>query len=184
MYTLPGRPASAAVNPSGWSNAQAFTITWSNLQNGALPVDSIWYSIDTLPKNAAVRNGVPAAGSSASVPIAQAGKDTVYFYLEDSLGNKFPDSVSFVVIKFDNKAPVITENNAALDTIFVRADGTLSGISPIVSSAAEPANGSGVASLTLLSRRLDDTGWTSANFATFTGDQLSRRKVCSAQMER
>ena len=173
VYMLPGKPASAAVNPSGWSNAQAFTVTWGNLPNGALPVDSIWYSIDTLPRNASVRKGAPAVGASANVPITLVGKDTVYFYFEDSLGNRFPDSAAAVVIKFDNNPPVITQNNATLDTIFVQSNGTLSSIPPIVSSAVEAARESGVASLTLLYRRLDDTGWTSANFTKFTGDSIT-----------
>ncbi len=164
VYTLPGKPALSAVNPSGWSNAQAFIITWTNFQIGMLPIDKIWYSIDTLPKNAAAVKSQPAVGTSASVSITQVGKDTVYFYLEDSLGNKNQDSLGSVVIKFDNNGPTITQNNASLDTIFAQADGTLSSIPPIVSSATEPATESGVVALTLLYRRIDVTAWTLLTF--------------------
>ena len=112
-----------------------------------LPIEKIWYSIDTLPKNAAVVKSQAATGTSANVPITQVGKDTVYFYLEDSLGNKNQDSVGSVVIKFDNNGPAITQNNSSLDTIFVQADGHAVGIPPVVSSATEPPNESGVASI-------------------------------------
>ena len=172
VFSLPGRPASSAVTPSGWSNAQAFTITLTNLQAGMLPIDKIWYSIDTLPKNAAVVKSQPAVGTSASVSITQVGKDTLYFYLEDSLGNKNQDSLGSVVIKFDNTTPSITQNNATLDTIFVQADGTLLSIPPVVASATKPPNESGLMALTLLYRRLDDTTWTTVNFPGFSGDSL------------
>ena len=105
VYSLPGRPASWPLLLPAGRMQQAFTITWTNLQIGMLPIDKIWYSIDTLPKNAAVVKSQPAAGTSASVPITQVGKDTVYFYLEDSLGNKNQDSIGSVVIKFDNNGP-------------------------------------------------------------------------------
>ncbi len=165
VYVLPGSPASCAVNPAGWSNAAAFTITWTN-QNGTLPIDKIWYSIDTLPKNAAAVKSQPASGTGASVSITQVGKDTIYFYLEDSLGNKNQDSIGSVVVKFDNNGPVIVQNNASLDTIFVQADGSLSSIPPIVSSATEPANESGVMQFTLLYRRLDGQAWDSLNLSS------------------
>ena len=109
VYTLPGKPTSSAVSPSGWSNAQAFTITWANLQNGMLPIDTIWYSINALPRNAAIVKSHAAANTSANISITQVGKDTVYFYLEDSLGNKNPDSVGSVIIKFDNNSPAIIQ---------------------------------------------------------------------------
>ena len=173
VYALPGKPTSSAVSPSGWSNAQAFAITWTNLQNGMLPVDTIWYSVNALPKNAAVVKSQAAANTSANIPVTQVGKDTVYFYLEDSLGNRNQDSVGSVVVKFDNNSPAIIQNNASLDTIFVQADGTLANIPPIVMSATDPPNESGVAALTLLYRRLDDTAWRSVNFPGFTADSLT-----------
>ena len=175
VYTLPGRPTSCAVNPPGWSNAQTFTISWTNPQNGMLPIDKILYSIDTLPKAAAIVDSVPAAGTSASVSITQVGKDTVYFYLEDSLGNRNQDSVGSVLVKFDNNAPSITQNNSSLDTIFVEGDTTLSSIPPIVSSAADTAtvNESGLMALTLLYRRLDGQLWDTLNFPSFTGASLT-----------
>ena len=171
VYTLPGRPASPAVNPAGWSNTKAFTFEWTNLQIGMLPIGRIWYSIDTLPKNASVVKSQVAAGTSASVPITQVGKDTVYFYLEDSLGNKNQDSIGSVVIKFDNNGPgiAITQNNASVDTIFVQADGTtLSSIPPIVASATESPNESGVMEFNVLYRRLDGQSWDSLNFSNDT----------------
>ena len=136
------------------------------------PIDTIWYSVNALPKNAPVVKSQPAANTSANVSITQVGKDTVYFYLEDSLGNKNQDSVGSVIIKFDNNSPAIIQNNASLDTIFVQANGTLANIPPIVLSATDPPNESGVAALTLLYRRLDDTAWTSVNFPGFTADSL------------
>ena len=170
VYTLPGRPTSCAVNPSGWSNAPTFTVTWTNLQIGMLPIEKIWYSIDTLPKNAAVVKSQVSAGTSARVSITQVGKDTLYFFLEDSLGNKNQDSIGSVVIKFDDNGPgiAITQNNANVDTIFVQADGTLSSIPPVVSSATEPPNESGVMKFNVLYRRLDGQAWDSLNFSNDT----------------
>ena len=170
VYVRPGKPASCTVTPSGWSNAAAFTVTWTNSQNGMLPIDTLWYSIDTLPKSAAVVKNLVAAGTSASVPITQVGKDTVYFYLEDSLGNKNQDSIGSVVVKFDNNGPsiAVTQNNPSVDTIFVHSDGTLSSIPPVVSSATEPPNESGVMEFNLLYRRLDGQTWDSLNFSNDT----------------
>jgi len=165
VYSLPGKPAAVSVTPSGWSNAQSFSISWTNSLAGMLPIGKIWYSIDTLPRNAASAQSQAAANTSASLPMSLVGKDTVYFFLEDSLGNKNQDSVASVVIKFDNNGPAIVHNNAALDTIFVQADGSLSGIPPIAASSSEPANESGVMSFNLLYRRLDEQAWTTVSFA-------------------
>jgi len=168
VYSRPGRPAASAVTPAGWSNAAAFTITWTNPHNGMLPIDSIRYSINTLPKNAAVVQSIFAVDTSAAISLTQVGRDTVYFVLEDSLGNWNPDSTGSIIIKYDNNGPLITPNSTDLDTIVVRPDGTLAGIPPVVASAAEPPNESGVMALTLLYRRLDEPTWTTANFSNDT----------------
>ncbi|HTR82401.1 MAG TPA: FG-GAP-like repeat-containing protein [Bacteroidota bacterium] len=172
VYTHPGRPASCAVTPSGWSNGASFTLTWIN-QPGMLPIDKIWYAVDTLPHNATVVNSQFAADTTASVSMTQVGTHTLYFYLEDSLGNKNSDSVGSVVMMFDNNGPTIVQNNSSLDTIFVQADGSLTAIPPIVASASEPSNESGVMALTLLYRRLDEEAWTSVNFSGVANSSLT-----------
>ena len=168
VYAWPGRPLSASVNPSGWSNAAAFTVSWTNPSTGMLPVRNVWYSVDTLPDAATHLGSQSVTGTSASIPVKTVGTDTLYFFLEDSLGNKNADSTAFVIVRFDNNPPALTQNNATLDTIFVQLDGTLSAIPPVVSSASEPANESGIMTHQLLYRRLDEQVWTTLNFASDT----------------
>jgi hypothetical protein len=172
VYSRPGSPASCSVNPAGWSKAATFTITWTNLQSGILPINKIWYSIDTLPRNAAVLKSQSVTSTSAAISIAQVGKHTFYFFLEDSLGNKNQDSIGSVIMKFDNIGPAIIQNNATLDTIFVQADGTLASIPAIISSATEPPNESGVTVMKLLYRRLDEQVWSTIDFPGVTSSSL------------
>ena len=167
IYARPGKPVAVSVNPSSWSNAASFTISWTN-QAGTLPVSRVVYSIDTLPRSGPVLRGIAASGSSASFPITQVGRDTVYFFIEDSLGNSSLDSIGTAIVLFDNHGPTLVQNNANLDTVFVQADGTLSAIPAIVSTATEPANESGVETFQLLYRRLDEQAWTTVNFSNDT----------------
>ena len=176
LSTTPGpalRPASPAVNPAVWSKDSSFSISWTNALIGVVPVSKIWYATDTLPATATIVKSQSSTGTSASIQFTIVGKHTLYFYLEDSLGNKNADSVASVVLKFDNIAPTITENNATLDSVIAQANNSLSTVPAIVASATEPANQSGVVGMSLQYRRLDEQNWTTTAFGDVTFSSLT-----------
>lgn len=165
VYSRPGRPDSSRISPDKWTNASSFTIDWKIPQTGMLSTPRVWYSLDTVPSLSSALFNQLITGNNFTVTMNTIGKHTVYFFLEDSIGNKNRDSTSFVIAKFDNDAPTIIHDNTKLDTIFIQADGSINTVPAITASASEPSTESGVKSMKLIYRKVGDTNTTHLNFS-------------------
>jgi len=171
LYSKPGRPQSARISPNHWTKTAMDTVAWTISQNGMLPVPRAWYSLDTLPRLSSTLLSQPVANNSFVLSMNKVGAHTVYFYLEDSLGNKNPDSAGSVVARFDTTAPTIQDVTKS-DTVIVQQDGSINSVPPITASAVKAPNQAGVASMKLNYRRINDDTTASLAFPGFNNSSL------------
>ncbi len=164
LYSKPGRPQSPRISPNRWTNTATDTVSWSISQAGMLTTPVAWYSLDTVPSSPTTLLSRPIANNSFVVQMNKVGTHTVYFFLQDSLGNKNPDSTGFVIARFDTTAPAIQYDSTKFDTVVVQQDGSINTVPPITAGAVKPSYESGVASMQLNYRRINDISSSSLPF--------------------
>ena len=174
LYSKPGRPQSPHISPNRWTNTATDTVSWSISQAGMLTTPIAWYSLDTVPSSPTTLLSQPVANNSFVLQMNKVGTHTVYFFLQDSLGNKNTDSTGFVIARFDTTAPAIQYDSTKDDTVVVQQDGTISTVPPITAGAVKPSYESGVASMQLNYRRINDV---SSSFMPFPGPAFSNSSV-------
>jgi len=173
VYSKPGKPQSSRISPGHWTNTTTDTVSWSVTQAGMLSTPRAWYSLDTLPRLSNTLLSQPITNNSFLLPLNKVGVHTVYFFLEDSAGNKNQDSTGFVIARYDSSAPAIQYDGTQPDTVLVQQDGSINTIPPITASSVKPAGGAGVASMSLNYRRINDDSSSSIQFPGFVHSSLT-----------
>ena len=113
--TPPAAPAAVQIVPSGWTNQNTFTVTWTN-PSDPTGIAKVWYIIDTIPTASSPGTVLNSSAQTLQVIISSAGIHQIYFYLEDGAGNKDPINRGQVTAKYDNVAPLIQHDSTAVMT--------------------------------------------------------------------
>lgn len=102
----PGAPQSLSATPSGWTNINSFSVSWTN------PIDpsgivAAWYKLDSAP--IANDDGTRVAGvditSISNITVSGEGAHAIYVWLEDGIGNIDYNNNSNTTLYYDSTSP-------------------------------------------------------------------------------
>jgi len=101
-----GPPAPVVrVTPDGWTNRNEFTLTWEKPVYPAAIV-AAWYKLGAAP--AGPEDGTRTTAASLTLGSPSEGRQPVYLWLEDELGQKSHRNAAQVALLWDKTPPTIT----------------------------------------------------------------------------
>jgi hypothetical protein len=162
--TPPTAPTAVQISPSTWTNQNTFNITWTNPSDPS-GIIKVWYTIDVVPTVGQAGTGVAITQGQLQIVLptgTTSGKHHIYIYLEDGTNNKNPNNCADVLVRYDNKAPVIVDNS---NIPVVTVDNGIATPQVNVSCSAVDGTGeSGVQSFNLQYIRVGDLQPTTSSF--------------------
>jgi len=158
----PALPTGLAASPTGWTNVNgAFAVTWTNPPDVSGIVKA-HYKLDTAPSGP--HDGVTVAGddihSLSNLNVSDAGKHSIYVWLEDAAGNVGNTSLLSDAFQYDPTPPT---SSAQLTGTLGSNGWYRSSIVTATLSASDPLTGCGV--ISALHWQLDAAGWLTHTFA-------------------
>lgn len=104
--SAPLAPSSLTANPSGWSQENRFTLTWTN-PAGDTTIAGARYKIGSAPTGNL--DGIYMVGNAIThlenIQVSAAGTFSVYVWLRDEAGNTNFENNASTTLKFDNINP-------------------------------------------------------------------------------
>ncbi len=105
--SAPPPPGNMVISPQGWTNRNAFTVTWTNPFDPA-GIAGAWYSIGVKPTSAS--DGVFVAGNGiralTGITVPVEGETPIYVWLQDGLGHADHTRVATVTARYDATPPL------------------------------------------------------------------------------
>ena len=87
--TPPAAPQNLSADPSVWTNAESFTVTWTNPYDVS-PVVGAWYKLDSPPSSANDGVYVSSTNAISGIKPAADGEHKIYVWLQDGLWPRQP----------------------------------------------------------------------------------------------
>ncbi len=107
--TPPTKPMNIEVTPSYWSSVNSFSINWTDPDDIAGIRNGSYYCMKDEPPSEQ-NDGVWVTDKPLRITDAREGKNQVYIWLEDIVGNKDFLNYNSVELKLDTKPPKITHS--------------------------------------------------------------------------
>ncbi len=101
----PGAPVDLTIDPTGWTNAAAFSLSWAPPAEDS-GVAGAWVRLDTPPSAPNDGQFFPGENHLDGLQIAVDGEHTVYVWLQDVAGNVDPTQIATALARVDRTPPV------------------------------------------------------------------------------
>ncbi|MFN4133810.1 MAG: hypothetical protein ACK4GQ_05535, partial [Candidatus Hadarchaeales archaeon] len=106
--TAPAAPINLSVSPSGWTNINSFTVSWTN-PSDLSGIAGAYYKFNSSPASPTDGNLVSGSGlNSITVQAPAEGANTIYVWLKDVVGNVNHANRNSVTLYLKTTSPSIT----------------------------------------------------------------------------
>lgn len=102
--SAPGAPQGLAANPSGWTNVNNFSVSWTNPPEMAA-VTGAWYKLDAPPVAANDGIFVATTNTLTGIVLPGDGAHLIYVWLQDQLGQANPAAAASTTLQLDRVPP-------------------------------------------------------------------------------
>ncbi|MEM2619554.1 MAG: hypothetical protein QW356_08795, partial [Candidatus Hadarchaeales archaeon] len=104
--TAPSSPSGLSASPSGWTNTNSFTVSWTNPPDTS-GIAGAYYKLDSAPTSNTDGTYVSGSGitSISGITVPSEGSHTIYVWLQDAAGNVNYNYCSFTTLYYDTTAP-------------------------------------------------------------------------------
>ncbi|HWP81244.1 MAG TPA: LamG-like jellyroll fold domain-containing protein [Bacteroidota bacterium] len=169
----PASPLSPAISPSGWTNTDRFTISWTNPTDES-GIAKVWYRVNSAPSTLNPGTSINLLGATSfQITVGAPGTHTIYFYLEDGIGNKNPSSYVTVTAQFDNIKPTVSHDTTGVLSVTVQSGQVIGTLPSITATASRGDSYSPLSSMQLQWRKSNEVGFPrSQSFPGFTNSSI------------
>lgn len=102
--TPPAAPQNLTADPSGWTNQNGFTVTWTNPVDVS-PIAGAWYKLDAAPTGPNDGVYVASANAITGITVANDGAHAIYVWLQDTFGRANHANAAVTTLQLDTTPP-------------------------------------------------------------------------------
>jgi hypothetical protein len=129
--TPPAAPSNLTASPSGWTNINSFSVSWTN-PSDLSGIAGAWYKLDNPPTSNTDGTYVAGLGrtSLSGITVSGDGSHTIYVWLQDVAGNVNYSNYSTTTLYLDTVPPSAPINLSILPENTSLDDFTASWVNP------------------------------------------------------